>query len=171
MGEWLPLSAARYPSRRCFVDEGLGRTLTFSDVNDRVNRLANGLREWGIDRGERVAILAVDSHCFMETLLACMKLGVTYVPLNYRLAPGELALLLDASGARWLFVSPQYELLGGELVQQVASLERIPDRRRRHSRPGLHQWHHGATKRGAPVAPHDEDDGDQRHGPPQHHGR
>jgi acyl-CoA synthetase (AMP-forming)/AMP-acid ligase II len=125
MGEWLPLSAALYPSRRCFVDEGRTRTLTFAEVNERVNRLANGLRGSGLRRADRLAILAVDSHCYMETLLACMKIGVTYVPLNYRLAPSELALLVEESGAGWLFASPQYETLAAELVRKVGALERV----------------------------------------------
>jgi acyl-CoA synthetase (AMP-forming)/AMP-acid ligase II len=125
IGEWLPLSAALYPSERCFVDEGLGRTLTFSEVNGRVNRLANGLRSAGVQRGDRLAILAVDSHCYMETLLASMKLGTTYVPLNYRLAPSELVTLLAEAGASWIFVSPQYAALARELSEKVAPLERV----------------------------------------------
>jgi acyl-CoA synthetase (AMP-forming)/AMP-acid ligase II len=125
IGEWLPLSAALYPSGRCFVDEGLGRTLTFGEVNARVNRLANGLRGGGVRRADRLAILAVDSHCYMETLLASMKLGTTYVPLNYRLALSELVTLLEESGATWLFVSPQYETLASDLLAKVGPLERV----------------------------------------------
>jgi acyl-CoA synthetase (AMP-forming)/AMP-acid ligase II len=125
IGEWLPLSAALYPSQRCFVDEGLNRTLSFYEVNDRVNRLANALCGEGVQRGDRLAILAVDSHCYMETLLASMKLGTTYVPLNYRLAPGEIITLLEESGARWVFVSPHYEELASELRRDVTHLERV----------------------------------------------
>jgi acyl-CoA synthetase (AMP-forming)/AMP-acid ligase II len=125
MGEWLRLSAVLRPFERCFVDEGLGRTLTFAEVNGRVNRLANALLAAGVTRRDRLAVLAVDSHCFMETLLASMKLGTTYVPLNYRLAPTELVTLLDESGARWLFVSRQYADLAAQLVDQVAQLEHV----------------------------------------------
>ena len=125
IGEWLPLSASLYPSQRCFVDEGMKRTLTFFEVNARVNQLANRLLAEGVRRTDRLAILAVDSHCYMETLLASMKLGTTYVPLNYRLAPSELVTLLEESGAKWLFVSPQYEAMASELREKVAQLERV----------------------------------------------
>jgi fatty-acyl-CoA synthase len=125
IGEWLPLSASLTPSRRCFVDEGLRRTLTFSEVNGRVNRLANALHGEGVRPPDRLAILAVDSHCYMETLLASMKMGTTYVPLNYRLAPGEIAVLLEEAGATWLFVSQQYESLASELLETVPHLERV----------------------------------------------
>jgi acyl-CoA synthetase (AMP-forming)/AMP-acid ligase II len=125
IGEWLALSAALRPAERCFIDEGFGRTLTFAEVNGRVNQLADALTGAGVRRGDRLAVLAVDSHCYMETLLASMKLGTTYVPLNYRLAPGELVTLLEESGARWIFVSRHYADLAAELVRQVRQLEQV----------------------------------------------
>jgi acyl-CoA synthetase (AMP-forming)/AMP-acid ligase II len=125
IGEWLQLSAALRPRERCFVDEGFERTLTFAEVNARVNRLANALLDIGVRPGDRLAVLAVDSHCFMETLLASMKLGTTYVPLNYRLAPSEIVTLMKESGAKWLFVSRTYAGLASELVEKVPELERV----------------------------------------------
>src|SRR4051794_10046001 len=108
LGDWLRLSAARFPDRACFIDEGEGRTLTFAETNARVNRLANALTAAGVVKGDTVAILAVDSHRYMETLLASMKLGTTYVPLDYRLAEPEVQTLLHAAGSRWIFVSDRY---------------------------------------------------------------
>jgi acyl-CoA synthetase (AMP-forming)/AMP-acid ligase II len=125
IGEWLQLSAALRPDERCFVDEGFGRTLTFAEVNARVNRLANALLDTGVRRGDRLAVLAVDSHCYMETLLASMKVGTMYVPLNYRLAPSEIVTLMEESGAKWLFVSQNYADLASELVEKVPQLERV----------------------------------------------
>jgi len=125
IGEWLRLSAALRPDDRCFIDEGLDRTLTFAEVNGRVNRLATALLGAGVRPGDRLAILAVDSHCYMETLLASMKLGTTYVPLNYRLAPSELVTLLDESEAKWIFVSQHYAALATKLVEQASRLERV----------------------------------------------
>ncbi len=125
IGEWLQLSAAVRPSERCFVDEGFGRTLTFAEVNARVNRLANALLDRGVRRSDRLAVLAVDSHCYMETLLASMKVGTMYVPLNYRLAPSEIVTLMEESGAKWLFVSQDYADLASELVEKVPRLERV----------------------------------------------
>ncbi len=125
IGEWLRLSAALRPRERCFVDEGFGRTLNFAEVNARVNRLANALLDAGVLPGDRLAVLAVDSHCYMETLLASMKLGTIYVPLNYRLAPSEVVTLMEESGAKWLFVSQNYADLASELLDKVSQLERV----------------------------------------------
>ncbi len=120
--DWLRLSAARAPQRACFIDEGEGRTLTFAEVNERVDRLAGALAAAGVSKGDTVAILAVDSYRYMETMLASMKLGTTYVPLNYRLAEPEVQTLVAAAEARWLFVSSRYV----ELAQRLATADGRP---------------------------------------------
>jgi acyl-CoA synthetase (AMP-forming)/AMP-acid ligase II len=125
MGEWLALSAARVPEARCFVDEGEDRVLTFGEENRRVNRLAQALGDAGARRGDRLALLDVDSFRYMETLLASMKLGTVYVPLNVRLVPDELATLLTAAEPTWLYVGPRYAELAAELADRVPSLRRV----------------------------------------------
>ncbi|MEY2416937.1 MAG: hypothetical protein QOH53_2271 [Ilumatobacteraceae bacterium] len=118
IGDWLRLSAARFADRPCFIDYGEHRTLSFAETNGRVNCLANALSSAGVVKGESLAILAVDSHRYMETLLASMKLGTTYVPLNYRLAEREVQTLVATAGAHWLFVSQRYADLASRIRDQ-----------------------------------------------------
>ena len=94
-GNWVSRQARHAPHRRCLVS-GDGTVYTFGEINSRVNRLARALRDRGIVRHDRIAILATDSVDYMCLLLASMKLGTTYVPLNYRFAPSEVALLAKA---------------------------------------------------------------------------
>src|SRR4051812_39433536 len=108
IGDWLRLSAKRFPDRLCFIDEGEQRTLTFAETNFRVNQLANALLGAGVRPGDTLAVLGIDSHRYMETLLASMKLGTTYVPLNYRLVEREIQTLVGAARSRWIFVSERY---------------------------------------------------------------
>ncbi|MFO7926842.1 MAG: class I adenylate-forming enzyme family protein [Halobacteriota archaeon] len=72
-----------------------GTEYTYAEVNARVNRLANVLSERGIDQGDKVALLAPNTHYFIETLYATNKLGAVFVPMNYRLTPGELEYILN----------------------------------------------------------------------------
>ncbi|MFT3866496.1 MAG: AMP-binding protein [Solirubrobacterales bacterium] len=97
--EWTPDKAALATDERIF---------TFAELNSRVNRLATGMRGLGVRPGDRVALFATDSTMYIETLLACAKLGAVYVPLNFRLATPELELLLRVSGAETLFFSERY---------------------------------------------------------------
>ncbi|WP_116996758.1 class I adenylate-forming enzyme family protein [Desertimonas flava] len=123
-GDWIRINASRIPQQPCLVDAGSRRTLTFAEVNDRVERLATALRR-RCAPGDRVAILATDGHRYVETILACMKAEIVYVPLNFRLAPAELELLVERSDARLLFVSDRYSAVGGHLLNAVAGLESL----------------------------------------------
>jgi len=72
-----------------------GTEYTYADLDDRVNRLANALQSRGIEQGDRVALLSPNTHYFIETLYATNKLGAVFVPMNYRLTPGELEYILN----------------------------------------------------------------------------
>lgn len=124
-GEWLRLSADRFPDRTCFIDETAGTRHSFAESNARVNRLASALRRDGVGVATPIAVLATDSHRYMEVLLASMKLGSCYVPLNYRLAPFEVQNLVAAADASWIFVSERYVDLARELVDRSGGPFRI----------------------------------------------
>ncbi|WP_448628174.1 class I adenylate-forming enzyme family protein [Geodermatophilus sp. URMC 64] len=120
-GTFLKLSAERFPDRPCFVF-GDGSEQTFAETNSRVNRLADALTAAGVAMGDRVAIVATDSGGYVEVLLACMKLGATYVPLNNRLQEEELLTLLHRAEPRALFASARYLDVCRRLAPRVASI-------------------------------------------------
>jgi acyl-CoA synthetase (AMP-forming)/AMP-acid ligase II len=98
--EHLRIHSRRRPDARAVVDAGAGRTLTFAELDARVNQLAHGLLERGFTSGDRIAVLATDSHQYLEAVLACMRTGIAYVPLNVRLVEVELVTLLGRAGAK-----------------------------------------------------------------------
>jgi acyl-CoA synthetase (AMP-forming)/AMP-acid ligase II len=106
MADWIRIQARNVPDGRCFVTEQ--GPATFAEVNSRVNRVAWELARLGVGKGDRVALFATDSPQYIETILACLKLGAVYVPLNYRLALPELQTLLRAADAKVLFFSDRY---------------------------------------------------------------
>jgi len=111
--DWLRISAGNFPDRLCYATDT--ESFTFAEIESRVNRLATSLQGLGVHKGSRVALFATDSPRYMEILLACMKLGAVYVPLNFRLARPELETLLRASESQVLFFSDRYR----ELVEAV----------------------------------------------------
>ena len=65
-------------------------------MNDRTSRLAIALRsEFGINRGDRVAVLAENDSNTFEVQFACWKLGAIFVPLNWRLTIPELKYIVS----------------------------------------------------------------------------
>lgn len=91
-------------------DSGTGSLLkvTYGELNQRANRLANSLAGLGIARGDRVGILSLNCVEYVEVLFAAAKLGIILVPLNVRLTPGELKYQLNDSGSGVLMVGPEF---------------------------------------------------------------
>jgi long-chain acyl-CoA synthetase len=94
-------------------------------VNQRVNRLANALREMGLTKGERVALLARNDHRYLEAYWGLAKAGLIAVPLNYRLLEVELVALLNHAQASALLIGPEYRELGPALSRAVHSVRRV----------------------------------------------
>ena len=105
----IPRKHARLePDKECLVCEDT--RLTWSRLNERVNRLANGLASLGVRKDTKVAILALNCHKYIEAYYATAKLGAVAVPLNFRLSPEELTYVINHSDAEVLMAGR--DLLG-----------------------------------------------------------
>lgn len=82
-------AAVRHPDAVALVDE-IG-TLTFREVHERTNALADGLAGDGVREGDAVAIMCRNHRGFVETLTACSKLGAHAVLLNTAFSAPQLA--------------------------------------------------------------------------------
>ena len=76
------------------------RALSFAEWDRRANALAHGLLALGLQKGDRVALLAYNCIEWMEIYVALARAGLVAVPLNFRLAPQEIAYILVHSEAR-----------------------------------------------------------------------
>src|SRR5277367_2742093 len=102
LGNWLYRRALRTPHRKALTFEGT--TWTYAQLQDRIDRLANGLRAKGVCQGDRVGFLGFNQPAFLETLFAAARLGAIFVPLNYRLTGPELSYILGDAGVHTLIV-------------------------------------------------------------------
>jgi len=111
-----------YPERTALV---MGdRRLDFTGFNLRVNRLANGLSELGIKKGDRVGILMKNCCEFVEIDFALSKAGVVRVPLNARLLGRDHIYMLNDSGARLIItLSAIYPTI--KQIRQDTPLENV----------------------------------------------
>jgi len=88
---------------------GSGQSWTYDELRRRVRRTARLLiGEWGLNRGDRVALLSENHPFFFELALACLKSGIILVPLNFRLSALELNGVLEVCRPRLLVHSPLY---------------------------------------------------------------
>ncbi len=101
---------------------------TWAQLNDRVNRLANGLESLGLEPGARVASVINNSHQFVELFFALAKIGAVSVPLVPGSVGREIAFAANDVGAQMLIAGPEYvaeaEAVRGDLktVQFIAGL-------------------------------------------------
>ena len=99
--ELLSNRARLTPGREALLDWQTGRRHTYAELNTRANQAANFLREqFGVQKGERVAILAHNSIAYVDLLFGLGKLGAIFAPLNWRLTGRELAFILNDSQPR-----------------------------------------------------------------------
>ena len=68
---------------------------TWSEFNERTNRLVNGFRDLGLNAGDVIAIYAGNCREYYEVMMAATHAGLVYVPVNWHFSPEELAYLSD----------------------------------------------------------------------------
>lgn len=98
-------AAQRFAERIAIVCEGEEQSLTFHELNADVNRLAHALRAFGLQPGDRVAILQPNCHRFILALFGVQKAGLVPVCLNTRYAAREHAFILNDCSARALLIA------------------------------------------------------------------
>lgn len=94
---FLQYYARNNPDLPCLSQDGI--TTSFAEVDSLSNQLAHGLLELGLEKGKRVAVLGENSLEHLLVYMAASKIGVVSVALNYRLAPAELAFVIEDSEA------------------------------------------------------------------------
>jgi acyl-CoA synthetase (AMP-forming)/AMP-acid ligase II len=92
VGSWVERRARIAPGQVALV--GGGRSFTYAELAGRVRRLANGLRQLGVGRGDRVAWLGPNHPAFLESLFASGLVGAALAPVNHQLAAGEIRAVL-----------------------------------------------------------------------------
>jgi len=115
INEFLDLAAMLVPERTAIAFEG--KRYSYADLNERVARLADSLNRLGLEKGDRVVILEVNCHEYVEACFATLKEGGIFVPLNFRIRQDELIYLVNKAEPKILFVGSRY----ADMVQSVRS--------------------------------------------------
>src|SRR5690606_1296526 len=132
------------------------RNWTYGDLDAESNRIAQGLRSLGIGPGDRVAALTKHTGECLALMIGANKVGAVCMPVNWRLAPPEIAYILDNGQARLLMRDTEFaeacaKLAVPSLVKVVGTLEAAA------GVPGLLEWAAGfpATDSGREASPGD----------------
>jgi acyl-CoA synthetase (AMP-forming)/AMP-acid ligase II len=123
VGNFLKVAAIRYRDRESFFCSATGRRFTYYETNQRVNGLANGLLGCGLQKKDVCAFLCTNRAEIAETYFALAKIGVYGIPLNYRLAAGEMVELMKHCEAKALVFDPAFAEICEKIREALPQVE------------------------------------------------
>jgi fatty-acyl-CoA synthase len=112
---FLRRSARVFGDRVAVVDDDA--TFTYAEFAERVDRIAGALYDLGIRPGDRVGVLAPKTHVMLALHYALPLTGAVIVALNTRLSAGELAVIVEHSGAELLIYDYELEAVSLEAIR------------------------------------------------------
>jgi len=93
----LALNGRKFPDREAVI--GMGRRLTWEELDRETDRLSGALSKRGLAEGDKVALFMPNVPEFVTAYFAVQRIGATVVPLNVKLAGAELEYILKDAGA------------------------------------------------------------------------
>lgn len=107
LGEVLDVHAKKCPTKLA-VKDWCGKAWTYSELNARTNKLANGLLNMGLRKGDRVAVMLYNCAEFVEIYCAFAKAGLVVTPVSWRYVGREIEYVVDDSDARAMIISKEF---------------------------------------------------------------
>jgi len=123
VSRFLRRAALLYGKKPAVIDEDM--TLTYQQFWGRVQRLSHALQARGIQPGDRVAWLGYNNHPLLEAYFGVVQFGAILVPLNIRLAPHDLALILEDAQPRLLVFDSDFEPIAKGLRDHRPTLDLV----------------------------------------------
>ena len=119
--EFLTVTALIVPEREAIVFDD--RRVTYGELQERVNHLANALADLGVGPGDRVAVMQVNSNEYIESYFATTKVDALFVPVNFRARADELTFMLNDSGTKALILGQRYQDMVRSIKPDLQSVE------------------------------------------------
>ena len=119
----LTLNANRHPDKMAITCEE--RVYSYKELNEEVNRFANGLLQLGFDKGDKVAIFMKNSDHFVIAFFAIIKAGLVAVPVNFRLTVQETSYIVEQSDTVAVICDKEFEQTVSEAGKGIANMKHV----------------------------------------------
>jgi fatty-acyl-CoA synthase len=118
LSDLIERNAAFTPGKAAIIFDG--EALSYRALHDRIEAAARVLKaEFGVNRGDRVAILSLNRPDYLVLLYACARLGAMLVPLNWRLAAAEQLFILSDASVKVLALERAFAAILPELAKHL----------------------------------------------------
>ena len=121
----LERAAVQHADKEATVDIGTGERRTWSETRIRVSGVAAGLRDLGLDNGDRVGLLTLNSARHLELWFAIPEGGMVMNDLNYRLSIEELVFIANDSNIKVLFVDDTFLDAGRQVIERCGDMHTL----------------------------------------------
>ena len=118
---FLARSVAIYPEKTAIVYKD--KRYSYKQYQERVNRLANGLKSIGIGKGDKVAFLCPNTPPMLEAHFSVPLIGAAIVTVNIRLASEEIAYIVDHCDAKAFFVDNEFAGLVKQIIEKIPKVK------------------------------------------------
>jgi fatty-acyl-CoA synthase len=125
VGDWSGRRASLTPDRTGLIDATSGQRYTYAELDARARATATVLADHGVGRGDAVAVISRNRPEVVDLCFATGKTGAVLAPLSHRLAPPELATLLDRIDPELLVVEAPFAEAAGAAIDRA---DTAPDR-------------------------------------------
>jgi len=116
-------NAKCFDGKPAWLEVSDGREITFGQIKDRVDHLAQGLQNLGIEKGDRIGILGKNSLEYFLLFGAASALGLIALPINWRLSAEEVGNNLADGAPKAVFADQEYQELVDDLKEKLPSVE------------------------------------------------
>ena len=123
LGEILRWNAKRHPDKVAIVFDEY--RCTFRRLEDRVNRLANGFLQMGLQKGDRVGFMAQNCPQHIELLFAAAKAGIILVPIGFRFVEAEILHIVNDVEPRVLIFTIEHQDQINSIKLQIKNVEKF----------------------------------------------
>jgi len=121
--KFLPRSAMTYSDKEAVVYNE--QRYSYREFYNRVNRLANALKNAGIGKGDKVAFICPNTPPMLEAHYAVPMIGATLVSINIRLVAKEVAYIINHSDAKALFVDNEFAGLIKPIINELVNITSV----------------------------------------------
>jgi fatty-acyl-CoA synthase len=121
--EFIRRTRALYPNREAVIDGDL--RLTYAQFFDRCDRWSSALQALGVQKGDRVAYIAPNTHAQLESFYAVPQIGAVVVPINFRLTADDFAYIISHSGSKIVCVHADYLEMVDGIRDQIPNVEQF----------------------------------------------
>ncbi len=139
MGEILTATASRVPDKAAIICDG--KSVTYRELNSRVNQFVRGFSKSGINRTSRVAVLSHNSIELVITYFALARIGCIGIPLNFRLTVEELSSIIESANVTAFIVSEEFETTLETLKPHLTKINPLIQISTKYTTPLAHPYH------------------------------